>query len=264
MELIVVFTLVTVTVLTVLYSSSSGDSSVASRSTQSSIPLVAHFIYGLWDDTPMPESYEMTLYQWKQHGWKVKLWNRELIEQVMKQYPVWWELYQRLPRPVQKADLARYVLIYQEGGFYFDCDCPPTSLDSPKTLRDELKQHPDWQAVYFVEHRISEAYAQNTTKLFPIRQGVPEQTERLANFAFGAVREHESLWLILETLTKRCGLFNSPKWIQQDYTILFTTGPDVVTEVIQTNRKKWKHLAVLPHTPYMIHTCTGTWRNNQA
>jgi hypothetical protein len=223
------------------------------------IPLKAHFIYGLWDTTPLPLRYEKCIEEWRAQGWDVKVWHRAEVENVIRQYPVWWDLYQGFERRVQAADLARYVVVYNEGGFYFDCDCSPSAL----SLRNHLIYAGyDWSSVFFVENAMPDSWIRTTAQRFPIREGVNEQHERLANFAFGAVAKHPALLSILHTVEARCS--RNPGQMD-DYGVLYTTGPDAVTDTLAKLRPSWPaaQLQVIPHSTYMHHHATGTWRNSQ-
>jgi len=223
------------------------------------IPLIAHFIYGLWDTTPMPSHYVKTVEQWTQQGWKTVVWDRESVETLLKKYPVWEALYQSYERKIQGADLARYVVVYDQGGFYFDCDCGP--------LHRSLKNYMiytayDSTSLFFVENVQPDAWIRTTAHRFPIRQGINEHHERLANFSFGAAAQHPALKAILDTVQQRC--LKNPGRVD-DYGVLYTTGPDAVTDTLFPLRQScsMEQLTVIDHSPFMKHTMTGTWRHHR-
>jgi len=51
-----------------------------------------------------------------------KLWSSEDIEELVKKYPDMGELYHRVQYPIQRVDLARWIIIYDQGGLYADLD----------------------------------------------------------------------------------------------------------------------------------------------
>ncbi|MFZ2103704.1 MAG: glycosyltransferase, partial [Oricola sp.] len=56
-------------------------------------------------------------------GWDYRLWtDDDLLVFVRDEFPDLLELYQSYPNPVQRADLARYMLLYRFGGVYADMD----------------------------------------------------------------------------------------------------------------------------------------------
>ena len=217
------------------------------------IPRVAHFVYGLWDDTPMSDLFVNTIQQWEQKGWKIKVWDKQMCEHLLVLYPEYKQLYDGFHRHVQRADLARYMIVHSEGGFYFDLDCLPVGHFSI----------PNKDAVFFVETVITNDFVQETASI-PIREGLPELPTRIANYAFGAVVGHHSLLAVMEVVKQRTLKFPIPV-APVDYYVLFTTGPSALTRALYNlgsepslviiSKKKADHI--------LKHGCTGTWRNRR-
>lgn len=228
----------------------------ASRLQNGAIPLTAHFVFGLWDTGPMPDEFARTVRMWQAQGWNTQVWDKAAVETLMGKYPEWETLYRNLSRPVQQADLARYVIVFDQGGFYFDLDNVP--VDSAKPLKHYVQQS-NKSAIYFLESVQPESWVEHTARRFPIREGVLEHPERLANFAFGAVAQHESLQAIMDLVVARVSKNPGPV---DNYGVLYTTGPDAVTDALQTWRRTHNQVsfAVLPHKLFMEHRETGTWR----
>jgi mannosyltransferase OCH1-like enzyme len=227
-------------------------------SAESLIPSTAHFCYGLWDDDQLPPFFEETMTKWQKQGWTVRLWGRKDVDLLLSKYPALEALSATFARKVQKADLARYLIIYENGGFYFDLDCRPMAHSLYKDMHDPRV---DASTVFFIECHITPEFAANTRQI-PIRQGRPEDLERIANFAFGAVAGHPILWDTLELLQLRCHAY--PEF-NSDYDILYKTGPDGITESVHTKKLIYKSpdVRIIDHKYYMKHTCAGTWRNDQ-
>jgi len=223
------------------------------------IPLTAHFVFGLWDATPLPSRYRTTIARWRQQGWRVKIWNESMVADLLQRYPGQQALYQQLSRGAQRADLVRYVIVYDEGGFYFDCDCRPGLW----SLRDYLvRHHRDLTALFFVERVISRRRAHAAASRFPIRRGVSEHPERLANFAFGCTARHRALSELLGTVGERC---RQTPVVFDDYGVLYTTGPDAVTDTIHGLERSAAigRLRIDDHRQFMKHLGSGGWRHGK-
>jgi hypothetical protein len=85
------------------------------------IPLIIHQIW----HSPEYDRGDGTPQSWKSINpdWKYRLWmDQELEEFFAKDYPDLLELYLSFPTNVQRADLARYVLLHRFGGVYADMD----------------------------------------------------------------------------------------------------------------------------------------------
>jgi len=225
------------------------------------IPLVAHFVYGLWDSTPIPEHYQKTIDAWKAQGWQVKVWNRDMVNNLLERYPDIQSTYRKLSRKVQCADLARYVIVFDEGGFYFDCDCEPSAERSLKNYM--IYNQYDASSMFFIEHYATKR-VMDITVHYPIRKNVREREMRLANFAFGCAANHPALKHIIDVVMARCA--ENPGKLD-DYGILYTTGPDAVTEALHDLiEAKWpeNYLMLTNNRQFMQHNETGTWRNSKA
>ncbi len=220
------------------------------------IPLVAHFVYGLWDDTPMPKWFERTMGLWEANGWTIRLWTPLECEALIQKYEQYKNMWQRFPRKIQRADFIRYLIVFDEGGFYFDLDCIP----GWRSLKMEIEtKNPT--SVFFIEHYSS--LVDKIAKIHPIRKGLPEHPERLANFAFGAIAHHDALLAIINTVSQR---FHAYPMIygDPDYYVLYTTGPSALTRAIQNKRQEEEKndIAIMKVAPWLQHLQTGTWRKS--
>ena len=101
------------------------------------------------------------------HGWTHRLWlgfqwvrdlRRQMEAEVLSGTIPWlpetpcamlWELFDRLPLPVQKHDFLRWIVLYRYGGLYLDMDvywqqglrAPPVVQQAEALLVMEKKQH---------------------------------------------------------------------------------------------------------------------------
>eukprot|EP00048_Salpingoeca_helianthica_P009457 m.135619 g.135619 ORF g.135619 m.135619 type:complete len:231 (-) comp14874_c0_seq6:272-964(-) len=145
-----------------------------------------NMIYGLWDTKPMPADFAANMATWKKlnPGWAVRLWDRKAVRELWsREFPEYRDLW-RKSRPIQRADLARLMIVLKYGGAYADLDCSPSKpLDEIFFLagfRDV--QH---NTVVCVEDEHNDARAAQTA-YWPIRKGVPEYPTRIANYVFWA------------------------------------------------------------------------------
>jgi mannosyltransferase OCH1-like enzyme len=81
------------------------------------IPKIFHIIW--LGDSPMPDEYIEYGKSWLENhpGWEMKLWNSENMINLQNQ-----ELYDNATYLAQKADIARYEILYNFGGIYIDTD----------------------------------------------------------------------------------------------------------------------------------------------
>jgi mannosyltransferase OCH1-like enzyme len=54
-----------------------------------------------------------------------KLWNEEDCNELINRYPQYKLLYDNFREEIQKIDFIRYLILYDEGGIYVDCDVAP-------------------------------------------------------------------------------------------------------------------------------------------
>tara|TARA_R110000803_G_scaffold151868_1_gene216897 strand:- start:39 stop:701 length:663 start_codon:yes stop_codon:yes gene_type:complete len=54
-----------------------------------------------------------------------KMWDNEACNELINKYPEYKELYENFRFPIQKADFIRYLILYDTGGVYVDCDIAP-------------------------------------------------------------------------------------------------------------------------------------------
>jgi mannosyltransferase OCH1-like enzyme len=93
---------------------------------------VIHQIYGVFDDgvriQEIPE-YHFQVEKTKQfcltHEVTYKMWDKPKCDKLINKYPQYKEFYYNMRHPIQRADFIRYLILYDEGGIYVDCDVAP-------------------------------------------------------------------------------------------------------------------------------------------
>lgn len=95
------------------------------------IPPVIHQIWKTSNLTEYP-GYNSNrlwkkLYHNHQRGFQVKLWTfSDILHLIQANYSLLLPEYLSLPYDIQRADIARYLILYHEGGFYADLDTFPS------------------------------------------------------------------------------------------------------------------------------------------
>lgn len=91
------------------------------RVTYHPVPLIPKKIHQIWLGSPLPEEYAVYAQTFKQlhPGWEYKLWtDADLAVYPLKNR----DLFERAINYGEKADIARYEILYNEGGVYVDTD----------------------------------------------------------------------------------------------------------------------------------------------
>ena len=160
--------------------------------------------------------------------------NNQKEEFVEQRFPQFLSVYKSFRYPIQKYDFFRYLAIYEHGGFYMDLDVLLAGSLSPllehgcvfsfeaislsKYLRDDLGM--DWQ---------------------------------IGNYAFGASPRHVFLESIIENCVRG---HQDTKWVEpmmrgcpplldEEFFVINSTGPGLVSRTFAENRELAKTVAVL-------------------
>ncbi|KAJ3332735.1 hypothetical protein HDU76_013282 [Blyttiomyces sp. JEL0837] len=87
--------------------------------------LIPKIIHQSWKDRNVPDRFHDWPETWKEKNpeWEYKLWtnedNRRLVED---KFPWFLETYLSMPKEIMRADVARYLYMYEYGGLYADLD----------------------------------------------------------------------------------------------------------------------------------------------
>ena len=157
------------------------------------------------------------------------------------------DLWSKIPWWIVKADLARLLYVYVNGGYYFDADCLVKKNLLPLTKK---------QMIVFVEKKLS-----TTNKLGPREKKSSDRKLRIANFAFGSgIKQHPFLKRVIDECLNRLSSFleESPKDISE-IDIVWLCGPDVITSVYHDYKDLHPNLTLLEKN-YLNHKSYGSWR----
>lgn len=161
------------------------------------IPKIIHqiWIQGIND---MPENLkeEMQICQQVNHDFRHRLWSEKDILPLLRDVnPLYEDMYLSYERYAQKADLARYVILYIYGGIYLDAD-----MVCHKSLRDFT--HLD----FFLTAPI-----------------LSKHIKSMQNCVIGSTPYHPFMKLVLSECVKR----------RYSKDIMSSTGPKMIYEAIQ-------------------------------
>ncbi|KAJ5793397.1 uncharacterized protein N7503_009375 [Penicillium pulvis] len=177
----------------------------------SKIPNVIHQIWKTNNVRTYSREIEASLDLWKNMfgplNYTVKLWTDDAILQLVKtNYPWILTTYESYPQNIQRADIARLLIIHAEGGIYADLDVYPTSPHQIQCL-----QHLGLQAVFASTAR----------------------TLGLSNHFFMAERGSPFLqWVLYEA--KRRGGVKSQHISLPYLQVFWSTGPTMVTAAFRS------------------------------
>jgi mannosyltransferase OCH1-like enzyme len=153
---------------------------------------------------------------------------------IQTRFPQYKRVFDSFDYPIQRYDFFRYLVIYDEGGFYFDTDV---------LLACQLESLTHCDCVFpFEELTIS--------KLF--RDGLNMDWE-IGNFAFGAEAKNPFLEAIIKNCirsqeepdwTAEC-LEEIPRMFQPQFTVLYSTGPGLITRTLAENPKLQSRVTIL-------------------
>lgn len=167
-------------------------------------------------------------------GWELCLYDdTDALQIIRKDYPDWLEQYQAFPRNIQRTDIFRLIVLYQQGGFYLDTD-----MHVYQALDDLLT----YNLVLAEEKTLSTAEC---------RQFGHEYALRIANYMLGSGAGHPFLHdAIIQALN------NSDKPVTSEHDVLETTGPGMLTKLYHQCSTAGIHL-LENEKHYCLKRCCG-------
>jgi hypothetical protein len=229
------------------------------------VPPTLHHVYGLWDTAPMSSQMAANREQWRAAlgpTWTFKLWNRADCERLLETPELQfmraaWAA--ATPRKCQQADLARYMILYTEGGWYVDLDAVPGIAAGEPALHLPIAK-----STILTETILTPADTQRVADQQPIRHGIPEAPTRVANYAMGFARKHPMMREVLQLAAKRLQTKRTTAHEtkeQSDYSVIYTTGPDVMSTVFAAASGAVHLLDFEKSHELVCHGAAGGWRS---
>tara|TARA_B110000211_G_C14082977_1_gene555428 strand:+ start:1345 stop:2925 length:1581 start_codon:yes stop_codon:yes gene_type:complete len=111
--------------------------------------MIPKIIHQTWRDHAIPEPTEWPeSWRLKNPDWEYKLWTDDDLNVLLRDhYPELKTLFFSYPKPVQRADLGRYLILHHCGGVYADLDTEcltsldPITSDTRVILSEEPIEH---------------------------------------------------------------------------------------------------------------------------
>tara|TARA_R110002073_G_scaffold157922_1_gene313294 strand:- start:1707 stop:2366 length:660 start_codon:yes stop_codon:yes gene_type:complete len=96
------------------------------------IPRKIHQVYGTFEDNKLLEDIpifksqtDKTKLYCEINNISYKLWLGDDCRNLLQKYPQYIDLYNNFRHKIMRADFIRYLILYDEGGIYVDCDISP-------------------------------------------------------------------------------------------------------------------------------------------
>lgn len=187
---------------------------------------------------------------------------------VREHYPQYYDLYNDLELPVQKADFWRYLIIYHYGGWYCDMDI------KAYWSFDQIKIPKEYRGGDLMIVEMENPTPFNTGKSCP-------RLPQYAQYWFGATPKHPVLKKVIKRVVGHLKRKEDYRKCDDDET-LYLTGPVPFTDAIQRHRTKENVYVLEPNFWFMLskplhhfswlfsrhstvpvlHYCDGSWRND--
>lgn len=219
--------------------------SVVTRPDSPTHSLTLRTMWGLWDKTPPPPAYVRVMrFNQEQLGAANMVIHdydstMAAIERLDNEIPQLARVFKECKRNVCRADIGRYALIYCHGGIYADID---VIVLNGGAFTDLSRRPPNGQWVVEFEKN---------------SRGI----QGLGNYFFSVAAGAPVMKAILTEATSRClRIMDKPKWSDAD--VLHSTGPDVVTDVLNL-REYSDHVRVRYTTKEIVHMTFGGWRSGR-
>lgn len=186
---------------------------------------IPRIIHQTWASQDIPARFRRFSEGWRRHhpDWEYRFYDDAACREVVAEsFPGLLQLYDSCPHAVQRADIFRYLIVARQGGLYADMD-----MECVRCVEPLLEGR---RAVFGVEDVLS----RRATRRLGHRH-----RERIANFIFAAEPGHP----IFDAIVARLEALPGPWDLTRE--VLETTGPGMLTDVVQENRHALD-LTVLP------------------
>ena len=228
------------------------------------IPQRVHQIWWQWrddgsfDDASAPVApglgYRASWHAFNPH-YTFHMWRQEASYALVEQnFPQLWPMFCKYPRHIQRCDMFRLLLVALFGGIYSDIDVVPY-----RAMDVILGAYPHGRAFFGIESE-SSPQACADSLVHPVRGNVVEVPTRIANYWMAAAPGHPILDDIVQEMQTRADL---P--VREDYDVLYTTGPDVLSTVLARVGHTYDDLVVLSARELWVnlkHVVAQGWRQD--
>jgi len=153
---------------------------------------------------------------------------------INKEFPEYRSVFDSFQFAIQRYDFFRYLAVYRYGGFYFDLDV---------MLASDLSSLLEFGCVFPFEGLTLSDHLRNHHQM----------DWEIGNFAFGAAAGHPFLKAIIENCVKaqkdpgwvKLMLRGFPPFLKNEYLVLNTTGPGLISRTLAENANLAENVKVL-------------------
>lgn len=183
---------------------------------------------------------------------------------IERHFPQYRRVFRSFRFPIQRFDFFRYLAVYQLGGFYFDTDVFLASSLSPLL---------DSGCVFPFETLTTNGFLRNTFGM----------DWEVGNYGFGAAPGHPFIREVINNCVRaaedpewtRPMMHSIPRLFREEFTVLYTTGPGLVTRTLAEYPDASRQVRVLfPDNvcdqnnwnlfgQYGVHVMQGRWRQQK-
>jgi inositol phosphorylceramide mannosyltransferase catalytic subunit len=222
--------------------------------------MIPKIIHQTWKTSNLPDKFRAYQKTWIAHhpDWEYRFYDDAACRALVQNFfPDLLAVYDGCRYPVQRADIFRYLVVAARGGIYADID-----MECYKNMEPLLTGR---ECVFGVETILSPRQTQLLNHRY---------SERIANCIFAARNGHPVFERIIgEVFLRLEGRYPAGE-------VLETTGPGMLTDVVQQNRENYD-LHILPQIcwlppndpyypnvfpfnlhMYARHHFSGTWKND--
>lgn len=196
--------------------------------------MIPKIIHQTWKSKALTPEFRKWTKSWRRLNadWEWRLWDDDDCERLFTEHlPEFLPTYQALEKPVQKADLFRYAVLYVHGGVYADMDAVCV-----QPLEDWLR--PDDELVLGVE----------------FERGPHHSRRQYCQWTIASRAQHPSLYRVLRQVERNVATRDSlePEWRRmagaeaEDFVTIMLTGPMAWTEGIEEGRAAGEAMRILP------------------
>ncbi|OAA69631.1 Glycosyltransferase [Cordyceps fumosorosea ARSEF 2679] len=215
-------------------------------------PRIPNKIHQIWKDKDL-STYPLTAStgawesKFENTNYTIRLWTEaDIVNLVKSSYPWFLSTYESYKYNIQRADVARLMVVHHEGGIYADLDAYPSLDTSAETI--SCLQNLGYQAIL-----------------------APTSEDRgISNHFFMAERDSEFLLWALHEAKKRAGSL-SGRFMLPYVVVFWSTGPLMITSVM--NQYAWlynqaseiKSMAVLKDSflhGFVHHAAGRSWHGS--
>ena len=190
--------------------------------------------------------------------------NPAVEEFIDSEFPQYRRTFDGFRFPIQRYDFFRYLAVYRYGGFYLDLDV---------LLASSLEPLMDYGCVFSFEGLTYSQFLRDKYKM----------DWEIGNYAFGATAGHPFLKAVIENCVRAQTdhawlspmLRGLPLLSQEEFSVLYTTGPGLVSRTLAEQTEIGKTVKVLfPENvcdfsswnhfgQFGVHLMDATWRMNK-